>query len=42
MMKNSYDVRWYHFWHPYSGLAGGLISGVLIGLVYVLAFGWWW
>lgn len=34
---------WWQFWHPNSGIAGGAIMGIVIGLlVFVpILFGWW-
>jgi hypothetical protein len=24
------EIKWYHFWNPQSGLAGGMISGAAL------------
>lgn len=29
------NIRWYHFWHPRSGLIGGIIFGYLLGHIIV-------
>jgi len=29
---------WYHFWHPQSGLFGGIIIGIIIGVLIKLFY----
>ncbi len=28
-----YDKWWFYFWHPSSGILGGLIMGILLGSI---------
>jgi len=33
-VKNKYEKKpWLYFWHPYSGLVGGVISGILVVII---------
>ena len=34
----SKDAEWYEFWLPDSGIVGGFIFGVIIGMVMLLVF----
>lgn len=31
--KPSSDAKWWHFWNPSSGIGGGLVFGIVLGLV---------
>lgn len=34
--------KWFHFWNPWSGLAGGIINGVIImASVYAIGIALW-
>lgn len=33
------NTPWWKFWHPMSGMAGGLIMGALIGIAIGLMYG---
>lgn len=37
-----HNVKWYKFWNPNSGICGGAIIGIIIGILIVIAhnLGW--
>jgi len=32
------ECPFYHFWHPQSGLFGGIVMGIIIGMLIVFVF----